>query len=222
MHIKLAKLFFLLLFYYFAWYQYAIAAIPRLLIMLGLPMIFFIFLHYYNKKLDVLKALTKEVGLWLLFALTSFIFGIFVAENQQDMISSILTLCQFIIVFTAILIIADEDQKVDFFAIAYVILAILCALTVIFFGEDFGHGRISLKGRNPNFLGLLLCNGIICILYFFNAKKALNIFFSASAILLFLYVIILTGSRRSFLAAALLIVLWLVFVLRDVLRGASI
>jgi len=212
MHIKLAKIFFVLLLFYNSWYQNVIAVIPRMMLMLGVPMMLMLLFHCIKYKLNIFNILSKEFSLWLLFTISSFVFGVFVAEDVPLVLSSVFTLFQHVILLSAVLIIASEDKSVSFFVIVYLCLALFCAATAIFTGDDYYRGRVSIGDLNPNTLGLLMCNGIFCSLFLLNLKKNTNILLSFSAIIVFLYVIILTGSRKSLISALLLIIAWLVFI----------
>jgi len=221
MHIKIAKILFILMFYYQGWYQDVYVPIPRMLLILGAPMMLMLVFHCFKTRQNIHKALSIEVGLWFLFTITSYVSGVFIADNLSLFISSVFTLFQVMLVLTAIFIIADHDQSIDFFIKIYIGLALLCAATMIFTGDEFSGGRMSIGEKNPNTLGLLLCSGVFCILFLLDIKKKLNPILSVSTIILFLYVIILTGSRKSFLAAVALIVFWLLVVLPNSLRNVS-
>ena len=221
MHLKLAKVFFVLLLFYTAWFQTAVMQIPHMLLVSGSIMMLMLFLHYWQNEVKLLKALTMEAGFWLLFVLTSFFSGIFIAPDISVLLSSVSTLFQFYLVFIAVLIIADGDQSIDFFITIYLILSLLTAVTFLFIGGNYRHGRMSIGDLNPNTLGTILSNGVFCALYLFNTEKKLTPVISLSSIVLFSFVIIQTGSRRPFISASLLIVFWVVFVLSDVLSSLS-
>jgi len=184
-------------------------------------MILMLFFHYLQNRLNVFKALSKEVGIWFLFFLSSFLSGIFIATDINQMMSSVLRDFQFYLVFIAVLMIADEEQSIDFFVTIYLIAALLSAITAIIAGEEYRRGRISIADLNPNRLGTMLSYGIVCALYLISLKKRLYLVLSITSILIFFYVLIQTGSRRPFIAASLLLALWLLFVLLDVLKNLS-
>jgi len=222
MHIKLAKLFFILMFFYQGWYQDVYEPIPRMLLILGAPMMLMLVFHYFKTRRNFLDALSGEVGIWFVFAIISYISGIFIVDELPLLISSVFKLVQYLFVFSAVLIIADQDQSIGFFIKVFAGLVLLCAATTLIAGEEFAFGRISIGEKNPNALGLLMSYGIFCVLYMIDIKKNLTPILSLSSILLFIYVIILTGSRKSFLAALLLILFWMVFIFPKELRVLSV
>jgi O-antigen ligase len=86
-------------------------------------------------------------------------------------------------------------------------------MTAVFAGVEFEPGRISMGlADNPNGLGVNMAIGVCCILYKVDFKK---VTYSAAALgstLFLIYVILLTGSRKSFLGIMLIVIYWLVFV----------
>jgi len=79
---------------------------------------------------------------------------------------------------------------------------------------------------NPNGLGVNMAIGVCCILYKVDFKKLLLSVAALGSIILFIYVILLSGSRKSFLGVGLIIVYWLAFVafkdLRDIRAGQKL
>jgi len=159
------------------------------------------------------NSLTLELKLWVLFTFTSFVFGLFVAVNQVFFISSISTFSQFLVMMYGIIYISDQDRNIDFFIKTFIVFALLSAITTVFWGVDFGEGRMSMGlSNNPNTLGITMAIGVCCILYTISFEKLVISIFAFSSIILMIYVTLLTGSRKAFLALVLIIIYWFVFV----------
>jgi len=94
---------------------------------------------------------------------------------------------------------------------------------MLFFGYRF-LGRVTLSASsNPNGDGLTLIYGIFCILTLSEGSKRKMTFFVSQALIgLLLYSIVLTGSRKSFLAAVALVFLWFILVFPRRFRASEL
>ena len=154
-----------------------------------------------------------ELKMWILFAVTSFVYGLFVAVNHGNLISSIFTFSQFLVLMYGIIYISDQDRTIDFFIIMFIVYAMFCAITTVFWGVEYGQGRISMGlANNPNTLGMTMAIGVCCVLFKHSFEKLIISVFAFSSIILMIYVILLTGSRKAFLSIALIIIYWLIFI----------
>ncbi|MFA5383173.1 MAG: O-antigen ligase family protein [Eubacteriales bacterium] len=215
MLIKASKVLYILFVLYCGWFQIVFFAIPHMLLILGSGMMYFIVLHSLINRTSLLKFLTGELQLWLLFAFTSLLFGLFVAVNPDNLIGSVTTFFQYLLLIYGIIYISNQDGNIDFFINVFIIFVIICAITTIFWGVD----SINEKGRivmgptdNPNSLGFIMVYGICFILYKQNLTKLFYSLLSLSFVLLLIYVCIMTGSRKSFISIILFIVYWFVYI----------
>jgi len=212
MFLNLSKLFYALLILYYGWFQIIFFSIPNLLLILGAGMMFFIFLNALQTR-NLRNAFTMELKMWILFAVTSFVYGLFVAVNHGNLISSIFTFSQFLVLMYGIIYISDQDRTIDFFIIMFIVYAMFCAITTVFWGVEYGQGRISMGlANNPNTLGMTMAIGVCCVLFKHSFEKLIISVFAFSSIILMIYVILLTGSRKAFLSIALIIIYWLIFI----------
>lgn len=213
MWIKFSKLFYVLLVIYYAWFQVVFFQVPNMLLILGVCTMGFIILHALQTRTNILKSLTTELKLWILFTFTSFAFGLLVAVNQGYLISSITTFSQFLVLIFGIVYISNQDQNIDFFIKVFITFTIICAITTVFWGVNYGRGQISMGlNNNPNELGITMAIGVCCILYKLSFKKLIYSMVAFSAILLLIYVTLLTGSRKSFFSVVLIMIYWFTFV----------
>lgn len=213
MTIKLSKLSFAALLIYYGWFQVVLFQIPNMLPLLGAAMIGFILLNAFLTRTDVLRFMTFELMMWVLFVATSLVFGYFVAENRVYLVKEALNFFEFLMLVYGIIYIANNDGNIDYFIKTFIVFTMICALTAVFAGVEYETGRISMGlTDNPNGLGVNMAIGVCCILYIIDFKKLLYSFAALGSIILFIYVILLTGSRKSFLGIAMIIVYWLAFV----------
>ena len=213
MLLKLSKVFFALLVFYYGWFQVVFFPIQNILFVLGAILMVCILMHAYMNNSAILKYITIELFMWTLFAFTSMAAGIFVAQNTILMANSLFTYFEFLILIYSIVYISCQDKSIKFFIDLFIIFSIVCAITIIFFGVEYSHGRISMSGNsNPNSDGIIMVIGICCIFFKMklkNTRKFILLFF---LIFLFLYATILTGSRKSFLSTVIIIIYWILFV----------
>lgn len=213
MFLKLSKFFYFLLVMYYGWFQVVFFQIPKMLLLLGFLMMACIISHACINKINLLKYITIELFLWLLFAFTSFAFGFFIARNSSIMTSYIVTYVEFLILIYGMIFISGQEKNIDFFINTFVFFSIVCSITTIFFGVDYGGGRISMGvTNNPNALGIIMAIGVCCVLYKIDMKKLIHSIFLFLIISLLLYTAIISGSRKSFLGIVLVIVFWIIFV----------
>lgn len=223
MLLNLSKLFLALLILYAGYFQNVFFQIPNMLLILGFFTILFLLILMYQKSTPISYGFTLEIVLWIVFAIISLSVGCLTVMEPNHLVTSIITLVEDLILIVVICFICKYDGNTDYIVKVFIVLALMSAVTTIFFGEGYrGSTQISLTSNtNPNELGILLAIGIFCLLHKFDANKKLNMVFVFVGILIFLYTIILTGSRKSFLAAILLLIYWFLFCLGGVLKKAN-
>lgn len=213
MAIRISKVLYFLLVIYYGWFQIVQFQIPNILLILGIGIMAFIILDALNNRINLLKSLTIEISSWIIFAFTSLFFGMIVASNQDYLFDGISTYFQFLILMFSVIYISSRENNINFFMNVFIFLAVISALTTIFRGFNYGGGRMSMGiNNNPNSLGITMAIGICCVLYKINFNKFFHSITSSLIILLFIYVTLLTGSRKSFLSVALLVIVWVIFI----------
>lgn len=219
MWIKFSKLFYVLLVIYCGWFQFVFFEVHNMLLILGVFMMGFISLHALQTRTNILKSLTIELKLWILFAFTSFAFGLLPIVNQGFFfIRGITTFSQLLVLIYGVIYISKQDRNIDFFIKVFIAFAIICAVTTMFWGVNYRGGQITMGLRNnPNELGITMAIGVCCILYKLSFKKLVYLIVKFIAILLLIYVVLLTGSRKSFFSILLIMIYWLIYVeLKDI------
>lgn len=213
MLIKISKLFYFCLLMYYGWFQVVFFQIPNMLLILGIGMMGFIFLHAIMYRVNLLRTLTIEFSLWIMFAVTSLLFGLLIATNQNVLMNQLMTFIQFLIMMYGIIYISIQDRKIDFFINTFIIFSIVCAFTTLFWGVDYGQGRLSMgMSNNPNSLGITMAIGVCCVLYKHSFKKLSHSLLSLGLVSLLTYVTLLTGSRKSLIAICIVVIYWFFFV----------
>lgn len=223
MIIKFSQLFYGLIILYYGWFQVVFFQVPNGLFILGSGMIFCIILDTLIVKKNPLNYITKEIFLWVIFALTSFLFGILLVQNKESLFSSLLTFSQFLFLIYGIVYISKRKGTINFFVNIFIIFAVICAFTTVMLGVEVGQGRISMGARaNPNSVGITMALGVGFIIYKLDFRRFMYSTVSLAMIGLLTYATLLTGSRKSLIAIILILIYWSLFIILNELKSLDV
>ena len=220
---RLVKLSYLVFIFYMVWYQSAFSPINRAPLILGSSMMLLLILYKMSRRGKISFSLADPIIIWIVFAIFALFSGYIVAANRDVLLNSITTYAQIIILMVFIVDFSRYEGNANFFLKSYAFLSIVYSLYMLFFGYRF-LGRVTLSASsNPNGDGLTLIYGIFCILTLSEGSKRKMTFFVSQALIgLLLYSIVLTGSRKSFLAAVALVFLWFILVFPRRFRASEL
>ncbi len=211
MFLNLSKLFYVLFLFYLGWFQQAFFQIPRMPLVLGLGMLGCLILYKFGNDTRVSFVVTTPLLIWTCFCVYILFSGFFIAFDLGYLASSWFTYLQILAMIFFIINISEIDGDIDFFIKTYLLFSIVYMFSMLFWGFHIG-GRVFLsETSNPNGDGLALLFGVFCVLFLAESKKVNRLIVNLSLVALFMYMIILTASRKSFLAALLLVLFWLAF-----------
>jgi len=223
MFYKLSKATFVLFIFYIVWFQPVFSPINKAPLVLGVGMIVLLLLHKLSEKGDISFFISRPLILWGIFLIYIFITGFVLADNKGLFISSIITFLQTLAMMLFIIEVSRYEKSNDFFIKTYISLSILYAITLVFWGYEDHYGRITISElSNANIDGITMLYGIFCLLVSLDPKKNIRFILSFSSIVFLFYAIVQTASRKSFLAAAVLILLWFIFVIKKHWKISSI
>ena len=121
-------------------------------------------------------------------------------------------------------------NSIDWFINSWIIAAIIMC-GYVFFTGGYSVGRLvrvsANEGMNSNTLGVFMMFAVWAVLYLLSKRilaKRVSVPILVGglvSITAFLYIIIETGSRKSFLASVFLLLFWIVFAMRPVFRRLS-
>ena len=225
MFLKLSKISFLLLIVNVLWYSATYGTAPYVLQILTVCMLGSLVIHLGKMHIILNKNFPKELLWWLAFGVYALATGIFVAKDKIYLISSLGTYFSFLLVCIGLLYISREEKDIKWILKILIFTAILCAFSTIFFGYDYNNGIYVVTmgpSANPNGLGITMCFGIFALLYMIDLKNTVNTILSMGMICVFAYVIILSGSRKSFLACVILTACWLLFIQKNRMNNMSL
>lgn len=178
-------------------------------------------------KLRLNRFLVVEFVFIAITTVTSLLF----AKSQSWVISSVQTLLYGFLFGYSVTRISTEEKSVDWFIKSWVVAGVII-VGYIFITGGYSFGRLiritAREGMNPNTLGVYLMFAVWAVLYLMSIKlrekKSVipSVITGIVFIALFLYVIIGTGSRKSFIASLLVILFWAVFAMIPTFREISI
>lgn len=155
------------------------------------------------------------------FGLYVFLSGLMIAKNQPLFFVYIARYLVFFIVCLDCIYIYNREQSMQWLFQIILICAIFCAVQTILAGASYNNGiRVTTMSRhnNPNKLGMIIVLGTFSLLQDyerFNKRLFINFILLAA----FSYTVILTASRKMFLALVVLIVMWAIRFFRTEVSG---
>jgi len=161
-------------------------------------------------------SMNKILMMFCLFGAYSFITGLLISRNQSHFISMMATYFSFVIVCWDCFYISYRKQGIKWIMNMVLISSLLCALQTIFMGYGYQtEVLVTTMGpeNNPHVLGYMMLLGIFSIVV--DEKKIKqNFLIKIILIAVFLYVILLSGSRKSLLCAGVLMLYWIFYLLK--------
>ena len=150
-------------------------------------------------------------GIWnnLIIVAYSLATGFFVAYDYATAVHSSVTMAAYSAVCIAICYVSVEEKSFDWVLKGLIGLAVLCALYTLFFGVvREGYGKVLSATNNPHSLATVMNLGIFSVAYLAKKNDKKNTIISSILILLFLYCIIGSGSRKYLIVSAFIVVIW--------------
>lgn len=158
-----------------------------------------------------------EAVLYGAFILWSLASGLIVAQSRSLVLDYAQLLAQLLVLF---LIVINLGKAHKYSTISLLILLAIGVIVIlnsltgpqsidILFGDVFK--RDSSFMANPNQLGVVMCLGIVTALFYWGKANRVKRLFLTGLISLFMIGIVISGSRKAFLAILILLLFWLLF-----------
>lgn len=215
MLIKLNKYLLILFMIYNFWYRYAFSY-NQVIMYVGVFITSVISLLIVLLNRANRKSFPKGLWMWVALGVYALIFGVLVATDTGSLLSSLLKYFASLAICFSVCIVSDNEDSLDWLLNTILVIAFLISYTTIFAG--YGTRRISMgENHNTNYLGIFLVYGIFCLVYRYHNKNKnlLRVLVKIVVAMIFLFVIVLSGSRKALIAAAILFIIWSIAVLRD-------
>lgn len=200
----LEKLFIFIFIVYIEWFKEAYYDVPIILYgsILGAISCWFLRIILFDKKIKI--KYTSKVGVNLVFfGMYSLISGIFIYKDSVFFFNQLFTYFCFVIVCILITYISNQYKDSNWLLKIFIVGSFLCSIQTILYPYPYYNGIIVTsmsKHNNPNTLGLVMCIGLYSVLIL-NYKKNLSNKISFVSMTLYIYIIILSGSRKSLFVA---------------------
>lgn len=213
---KISRLLFLLYIVYANVTSYSWFYVRGLTLILLLGALFFQLLSDSHIKTN------KTLNALIVFGIYIVVFGLLVAKDRNRLITTASTFGETLIVFYLVNSYIIKDEKPNFPMVAFIIQALVAAYFTI--TKGIGTGRISFSENiNVNTVGVMFSLGIGFIMYLLIAEnnKPIKSLASVAAILVLLFGIMLTASKKAIISATLFIALWIIFCYRFTLARVN-
>lgn len=218
----LAKATVSLFFIYILWYAEAIG--DAIIVLYGSACLVVIStLIMINGKTYRLAKPSMGLRIWILYAVLSLVFGFLVAKNFDILVSSLVTFLAFLCICICVNIICNTLGDIEWVLHILIFIAVLCAAYTLLFGFDYYNGiyvKTMSANNNPNTLGVMMVVGSFCTLYIVK-NNIRSILCTLAMNALFLYIIIICGSKKALLAVALLLLFWGYLFIKEIFKNAK-
>lgn len=209
----LEKLFIFIFIIYIEWFKEAYFDIPVILYgsIFGAIICLFLKMILFDKKIKL--SYISKIGVnCIFFGVYSLISGIFIYRDSISFFSQLFTYFSFIVVCILIIYISNQYKSSSWILKFFMVGSFLCAIQTILYPYQYYNGIIVTtmsERNNPNTLGLVMCIGIYSVLIL-NYKKILSNKVSFFSIILYIYIIILSGSRKSLFVATVVFLYFMI------------
>ena len=185
--------------------------ISNAMLILGVGIMLFYFLSYTNEPFSIQSEVTIECRRFIPFMIYMLLVGIVFSPALSRHMSQWITSIEYMLIM---IVIASKINRTGTESFQLMLLMESIVLAIVFFLNPVKHnnGRYALSMEmNPNGLGMSFCTGIWATLYY-QSKKKVPLSLSFFLVGVFTYCIILSGSRKSIIAAGIIFILWFLFV----------
>lgn len=150
-------------------------------------------------------------GVWSQLIMVGYclLTGFLIAYDQVTLMDAVKHYLIYVVIMIGISVVTTHNQSYDWILTTIRIAALICCVHLLGWGYHYrGGSRIVLSSNsNPNLLGTILNVGLFCILLRTEVSfKSLAI--NIPQVCLVLYNIVMTGSRKSLIAATMIMVFW--------------
>lgn len=210
--LNLGKLLVLIFVLYTGWIRYAYGMHQILLYAPPIALTAVVLLHMITHGNLNIKDCPSIIVVFFVLAIYAFISGNAIAINKSYCMSSVATFFAHSLICFAVYYISREEKSVDWILNILILCGVICSAYAYLRGFSYatsGVNAITLgKDSNPNFLGLVMLTSIFALVLDFDKfrkRMVLNTVLLAA----FSVVVIMTASRKSFLALMIMLIGWI-------------
>ncbi|MFR3559787.1 MAG: O-antigen ligase family protein [Paraclostridium sordellii] len=199
-----------ILVFYMCYIQKVIIKIPFALHGISTAIACVTILYWMEKRIDIRKYFNVELKIYSLFFMYMFFCGYFVSSNKNLFIKSVFPGILFSFLMVIVCILSLEKQSIKSYMWLLMILGFISGVTSLVNNVYIQERLVIGLGNNSNDLAYTMLFGIIGALYLLSQTSVAKKIVPYIYIIFSIYIIILTGSRKSTLAILILIISWFV------------
>ncbi len=195
-------------------------SIPYLSFALFAVMTAVLFLQYPKVYTNLLFK-DKAIIFFLLFIIVNFILSFFTAVNFSVSLKVVINLVQYFMVFIAICVLSKVDKSILFPAKTFIFVLVVMAFILVYSPVNFSERLYSADYTvyltisstvNPHSIGVLAVLGVWLILSIIIEQKnsVKHLVLNILLIILFVYITLVTNSRKSFIAIIVMVFLTII------------
>lgn len=186
--------------------------ISNMTMMLGVITVGFMALDMMLHDFNLLKLLVPEIKIMIAFLIYSFITSLLFAEYRGSAFNGLFQLVQNLILMIVTIYIIMREKSIKFPSFTFFVVMSVVSVYSIINAEDINIRLALSDSSNSNVLG----HNAVCALpfvpfFFTNKNKLINIILIALATV-FCVTTVLTGSRMSFICAALYVAIMFLYI----------
>lgn len=208
---KIEKALILIIFLYLDWFQYVFGIRQIIIYVSAILLAALLGIEVFKEGKVTISRSSSIIRTYILFGIYALASGLFVATDKNTMLSTLLQYYEYVFICFAIYYISNSEKSIKWVLSILYTSALVCGLQTIFFGRTIRSAAvfvITMGARNnPNTLGIIMAFGIMAIIYDYESIQK-HFMVKLASIVIFAYVIILTGSRKAFIAMAVLLSVW--------------
>lgn len=206
----IAKALIFLFMLYVMWFNDAIGENRLILYGTAIATVFVVLFDIMRTSRSLQNGWYSIIPLLAIYIVSSLLSGVVIASNRIHVIASIITLFAFFMVCYSACYVSKVDNDMEWLLNSFLCIAYVCAVYTIFWGQSVKSTNTYVitmgAGNNPNSLGLVMLLGLFALL---NRKRYQEKYlFTLISSALFMYIIILCGSRKCLFSGAVMIVAW--------------
>lgn len=218
---KIVKFCCIVCIFYIVWFQYVFSENHIILYGSVIGAIVFMILDIIVTKGDFRDICPVGLLINLVMCVYSLATGMWVAKNTELLIRTVKTYTTFSFICIAICYVTKNEGSIDWIANTLISVSILTAFCVIFNGYPYkGYGYVLGPAQNPNYLGVLMDVSLFGLAYKTHKNKKRIPLYLGTAVV-FVFVIVNSGSRKTLLGAAIIMGLWMLPLFRRLWSGAG-
>lgn len=210
--LSLAKLFVLIFMLYTAWIRYAYGVHQFLLYAPPIALTGIVLLHMITHGNLNIKDCPSIIVAFFALAIYALISGSIVATYKSYCMSSIATFFAHSLICFAVYYISREEKSVDWILNILIICGTVCSAYVYLRGFSYATSGVNAitigEDSNPNFLGFVMLTSIFALILDFD-KFRKRMMLNTILLAAFSVVVIMTASRKCFLALIMMLVGWI-------------